>query len=635
MYGKFRQTLMSIGSKVLISLLVLSFAVWGIGDRLNFGAGNATTVATVGEQEIGRQAYVNEVQRQVSRLRRVLGNNVTEDQIRAMGVNQRVLENMIRQAVLIEGARDMGLIVSEDTLAREIRTDSRFRGAGGEFSRARFDRILYDNGYGESTFVNQFRADLIRSQLLSGIVNGQTAPKSMAKAIHAYRMERRIADVVSIPNRNLVVIARPTGGELAKYHKDNAPRFTAPEYRNFSLVRLQIEDVLDEVSVAEDKLRDAYQDRLNEFTVPELRTIKQILLGTEADAQKAHAALSSGGPFNKVAADIAKMDPDSTELGELSRRQLPVPALADAAFALALSSVSQPIQSDLGWHILKVTKISPLKVRNFEEVRDQLQKEMAAELAVDVLFKLANNFEDALGGGDTLSEAARRLNFKVSRFTGINRAGTRELGKPVAGLDPEALRVAFETEENYDSPLISAGESGYFVVHLDKVTPPALRPLDKVRSQVRDALLTEKRAEMAGKRAETLVKDIEAGKSLADVVKSFGATRWTSKAFTRTGDGLERRLPGAVVAQIFAGRRGQAVTAGAGEDQVIAVLTNIERANPLADKEGAAQIRAQLNQGIGGDLTAQLAAALRSRFGVSVNQAALNAPLRRGGGRGR
>ena len=72
MYGKFRQTLMSIGSKVLISLLVLSFAVWGIGDRLNFGAGNATTVATVGEQEIGRQAYVNEVQRQVSRLRRVL-----------------------------------------------------------------------------------------------------------------------------------------------------------------------------------------------------------------------------------------------------------------------------------------------------------------------------------------------------------------------------------------------------------------------------------------------------------------------------------------------------------------------------------------------------------------------------------
>ncbi|WP_300600717.1 peptidyl-prolyl cis-trans isomerase, partial [uncultured Nocardioides sp.] len=218
------------------------------------------------------------------------------------------------------------------TLAREIRTDSRFRGAGGEFSRARFDRILYDNGYGESTFVNQFRADLIRSQLLSGIVNGQTAPKSMAKAIHAYRMERRIADVVSIPNRNLVVIARPTGGELAKYHKDNAPRFTAPEYRNFSLVRLQIEDVLDEVSVAEDKLRDAYQDRLNEFTVPELRTIKQILLGTEADAQKAHAALSSGGPFNKVAADIAKMDPDSTELGELSRGQLPVPALADAAF---------------------------------------------------------------------------------------------------------------------------------------------------------------------------------------------------------------------------------------------------------------------------------------------------------------
>jgi peptidyl-prolyl cis-trans isomerase D len=632
MYGKFRQAMISIGAKVLVALLVLSFAVWGIGDHLSFsGDGDANTVATVGEREIGRQEYVGEVQRQVSRLRRALGNNnITEDQLRSMGVSQRVLDGMISQAVFIEGARDMGLIVGEDTLAQEIRNDQRFRGAGGQFSRDQFNRILYENGYQEDTFINLFRADLIRSQLLSGIINGQTVPRTLNDAIHGYRMERRIADVISIPNRNLGVVKQPTDGELAKYHKDNAPRFTAPENRDFSLVRLQIEDVLDEVEVAEDKIRESYRDRLNEFTVLERRTIKQMLLNSEAEALKAHRALSSGTDFTKVAADIAKMDAEATELGEVSRDELPVPALADAAFDLAVLSVSQPIKSDLGWHILKITKISARKERAYDAVKAQIKKDIASEKAVEVLFKLANNFEDSLGGGDTLDDAARKLNFKVTKFTKTNRAGASELGTPVAGLDPEVVRVAFETEENNDSPLIDTGEGGYFILHLDKVTPPTLRPLKTVRSQVRDAMMIDRRAEVAGRRADSLIKNIQSGKDLAGLAKKFGGTQWTSKAFTRTGQGLERRLPGAVVAQVFSQRVGQTSTAGAGENQIIAVLKHIERANPLADKNSVEQISAQLNEGIGNDLTAQLAAALRGRFGVTVNQAAVDAPLSRG-----
>lgn len=633
MYGKFRKAMISLGAKVLIILLVLSFAVWGIGDHLSFtGDGNANTVATVGEREISRRDYVSEVQRQISRLRRALGTDVTEDQLRAMGVTRRVLEGMISQAVFVEGARDMGLIVGEDTLAQEIRIDQRFRGASGQFDRTQFNRILYDNGYQEGVFINLFRSDLIRSQLLSGIINGQIAPKSLTNAIHSYRMERRIADVISIPNRNLGVVSQPPDGELAKYHKDNAARFTAPENRDFSLVRLQIKDVLDEIEVAEDKIRETYQDRLDEFTVPELRAIKQILLNSKAEAEKAHRALSAGTDFNKVAADIAKMDAEATDLGEVSRGQLPIPALADAAFELAASAVSQPIASDLGWHILKVTKISATQTRTYDEVKAQIKKEIASEEAVDVLFKLANNFEDSLGGGDTLDEAARKLNFKVTKFTKTNRAGTGELGTPVAGLDPEVVRVAFETGENNDSPLIDSGENGYFMLHMDKVTPPTLRPLKTVRSQVRDAMMRDRRAEVAGRRADGLVKDIQAGKDLAEVAKKFGGTQWTAKAFTRTGQGLEKRLPGAVVAAVFAQRLGQASTAGAGESQIIAVLKHIERANPLADKESAEQIRTQLNQGIGNDLTAQLAAAMRAKFGVTVNQAALDAPLRSGRG---
>lgn len=624
MFGSFREALISIGAKILLVILVLSFAVWGIGDQLNFGAGGGNTVATVGETEIPRRAYDAEVRRQTSRLRRALGDALTDEQLRAMGVSQRVLESMVQSAVFVEGARDLGLFVAEDTIAREIKTDARFQGAAGRFNRDRFNTILYDNGYSEGAFVEIFRADMMRTQLLSGIASGQTAPKTLVNAIHAYRMERRIAEVVSIANKKLAIIAVPTEGEIAKYHKDNAARFTAPEFRDFTLVRLQIEDVLDEVAVPEEKIRQAYDERLNDFSQPERRKIKQILVATEELARKVHDELGSGGDFDKVAKETAKADPASLDLGELSRAQVPLPELADAAFGLGKGAFSQPVKTVLGWHILKVTDVSPAKQSKFDDVRAQLKNEMAKELAVDALYNLSNKFEDSLGGGATLVEAAEGLNFKPKRIKGASRAGSDDNGKAIAGLDAEVLRTLFETNENTDSALVDAGERGYFMLHVDKVTKPALRPLARVRAVVTEALRRERSAEAAGKKAETLLGEIKSGRSLAEVAKAHGAKVRTSKPFTRTGDGLQSRLPGDLVAAIFSARRGDAAASQAGEEQVIAVLKDIRRANPLADKEGVARIAEQLNQGIGGDLTAQLAAALRNRLGVSVNQLAID-----------
>ena len=127
MFGKFRQTMISIGTKLLVAILVLSFAIWGVGDHLSFtGDGNTSTVATIGDAEIGRQDFLNEVQRQVSQLRRALGNNVTEEQIHAMGVPRRVLEGMIQQAVFMEGARKMGLMFCESIKDRAQAFDVRY-----------------------------------------------------------------------------------------------------------------------------------------------------------------------------------------------------------------------------------------------------------------------------------------------------------------------------------------------------------------------------------------------------------------------------------------------------------------------------------------------------------------------------
>ncbi|NQV54265.1 MAG: SurA N-terminal domain-containing protein [Rhodospirillales bacterium] len=625
MFGNFRKTLVSWGAKILIALLVLSFGVWGISDSITGLGGGSSSVATVGELEISSEEYSQQFERQVSRLRQAFGGQFTSEQARAMGIGNQVLSGIIRRSLFLEGARDMGLLVSSTQVAQEIKSDPRFNGAGG-FDRERFNRMIYEAGYGENGFIEIYRNDLIEAQILSAIRNGGKAPKALVNAIYAYRMERRVAETLRIPNEKLAKIGKPSEAQLTKYHKENAKLFTAPEARDFALVRLTIKDVIDEVKVPEEKIVEAYKDRIGDFSQPERRAIEQILMDDEKTARAAHARLIVGMDFLKVATDIAKVDASTLSLGELSKEEVPLPELSEAAFSMANNTFSLPVKSSLGWHILRVTSIKPAKVSKLEDVHAKLKKEIAEELAVDALFSLANKFEDELGGGTTLADAAKRLNFKTQSFKGVNRAGTDIDGKAIAGLDPEIVGVAFETDENNDSALIDTRAGGYFMLHTNKVTPPALRPLGQIRTQVVQAWKRDQAAEAAEKGAAEILKAVKGGKSLEDAAKSSGGTFATSEPFTRSGEGLKTQIPGDLIGEMFSAKRGDAAASSAGAVQIIAALKDILPANSLSDKAGVAAIDNQLMQAMTDDLSQQLADGLRQRLGVSINQAAVDNP---------
>ncbi len=626
MLGSFREKVLSWGAKVLFGLLIISFGLWGIGDYNISGSNADDAIAEVGGRAITGRDLDAEVQRAMARMRRLLGPDFSDEQARALGIIDQTLNTLVRKNVFIAGAEEAGLIVTDEVLGQAIRNDDQFKTAG-QFDRQAFFQALNTTGLSEPAFAALYRFQLLQNQLLSPIKLGVKVPASLTDRVYRYRKERRVADVLRLDHSRFKDIPTPVSATLANFHRENADLFTAPEYRGLTVVLLQPEDVADEVDVPEQRVQDEYDSRIDEFTKLERREIRQILVSDEAKIQEISKRLSLGEDFAAVAKDVAGMKKEALQLGNLARRDLPVPELAEAAFRLAPNTNSGPIKTALGWHILKIGKVTPGSQKTLEDVREQVTRVVQLDIAADTLVSLANKFEDDLGSGSTLEEAARRLNLKVIKVASVDRQGLDYAGKTVEaiGKKSDILQVAFKTEEGQDSVLSSFGAASFFILRVDKVTPPTLRPLETIRSDVAAAWKREQQATVAEKKTAELLDQLKGGKSLKNIAIKMKATIRKTNPFDRTGQGLKMEIPGELVQNLFSAKKRGAVSSSGNGAHFIARVREIKTARADTDKKGADVVRQRIGAGIGNDLTDGLARAFRSRLGVTINREAVNA----------
>jgi peptidyl-prolyl cis-trans isomerase D len=610
----------SIVVKALMFLLVLSFAAWGIGDYIRRGAEDLP-LATVGDVRISQAQYDYEFQGEINRLRAVLGPQFGREQARALGLPESLMNRLVTEALFDLGAKDLGITVSDAVLRSTIEANPTFRGPLGAFDRGRFQQVLQNVGMTESRYIALLRSELARQQLLMSVDPGKLAPSPLVQALFRERNEKRTFAYVAFEDQAIPEPAAPDEAALAKFHQDRAQDFTAPEYRALTVLSFTVDELAKEIKVSDAELQEAYEARASEFQTPERRALQQILLADEAKAKQAYELLREGRDFATVAKDVAGMAPDAVNIGTLAKNQL-LSELADPVFAAKEGDVTTALKSPLGWHLVRVVKIEPASHQTLDQARDALTKAVAREKAIDGLVALANRVEDALGGGAKLEEAAARFNLKITKISAIDPRGLDPSGKPVDGLPPgeSFLAVAFETPEGSDSPLTDTGEDGYFLIHVDKVTPPTLKPLAQVRDQVVAAWRAQERAAAAQKKAEALAEKLRAGGDFKALAAEAGATARDSGALTRRGGG---GLPAPLIEAVFKLKPGDTTVARGDKVWYVARLTHVEQPDPAADKSGVDALASQISQSIQSDLNAQLAGALRKQHAVSVNRASL------------
>jgi peptidyl-prolyl cis-trans isomerase D len=614
-------------AKILLLLLVMSFAVWGISGQLVGGIGG-NNVVTAGGTTVSANEYRLAYDRQISVLSQQFGQRITREQATAFGIDQQVLSQLISEAVLDEQARKMGLGLSQDRLADLTRQDPAFQGPDGQFNRQQFDYVLQQVGMRPDDYLTSRGKLAVRQQIIEAVSDGMKAPDAFLRAVALYRGEDRTVEYIALPKALVEPIEEPAAEVLAKWFEENKKTYAAPEYRKISYVKLEPEDIADTSAITEEQVAADYETNKSKFSTPETRTIEQIVFKSPEAATAARGSIDTGSTFEDVIKAEGKA-PADVLLGSFTKDKLADTAVAEAAFKLQANEVSGVIQGSFGPVLIRVTEIKPEVVRPLAEVKEEIRKDLALVEANRVLLDVHDSYEDARAGGESLHEAADKLKLKVVTIDAIDRAALRPDGSVVNDLpaSQDLLRGAFETEVNVENPALNVGSNGFVFYEVEGVTPARDRTLDEVREKVvTDWKAAESQSRLSAKAAD-LEKRLKAGTPFDTLATELKLEKQTKRGLKREADDVDFGKPG--IAQVFGVPQGGTGLLPAPQGDAYIVFKVTEAFEPAGAGPEAVpeEARNSFSSGLANDLLDQMVARLQSEYTVTVDQAAIQRAL--------
>jgi len=607
--------------RTLLVVLIVSFAVWGIGD-LFMGREDIEIAATVGDTEVP----LREVDRAFENDRRALqeqfGTTITREQAAAMGLLNRALQSVVARAMIDQHRRDIGLGVTDAEVAAAIRQDPFFQSAGS-FDRSRFDSFLRSAGLSEAQFVESMRRDIGRNRVLDAFTDLVAAPAPLTERLGAHRGERRTATVLVVPRADLPVGEPDEAALRALLEEEGAERFTAPEFRDVTFVTLSTDDIVDEIEIDEAQLRDEYEARRAFYTRDERRRVGQLLASDREVVEAARSAVDEGAVFADLASEMAAEGLTYSTLGPTTAADLPA-EFADAVFALDEGAVSRPVESSFGWHLFRVIEIEPAEVQPFEAVRDEIRRDLALERAIDQLPELAAALDDEIAAGGSLEDAAATVGLEPTRLEAVDAEGRGPDGQLLREApSSDILADIFAAPVGQTSLLEETPAGTFYMFRVDAVQEPQRRPLADVRDEVAELWRMREQDRAAAERAEAIMADARAGRTLEAIAAELGGEveLRSTEPVTRSASGAEVGLSPEAVTAMFRTRAGELAREPVPVEEGQAILRTEQIESPAADEVAA--IAEQLQVALRDDLLVQYESTLRARYPVQVNNEAI------------
>jgi peptidyl-prolyl cis-trans isomerase D len=615
----------------VVGFLVISFAIWGIGDI--FRGFGRSTVAKIGRTEITIEQFRALYNDRLQQYSRQLGRPITPDQARATGLDRAVIGQIFSEILLDERAHALGLALSDAEVAKQITNDPAFRGPNGQFDRFRFEQTIRSAGYTEARFVAEQRRQLLRRELAGTIASGLSVPRALVEAANRYQNEQRSIEYVLLDRALAGEIPPPPPEVLAKYFEERKALFRTPEYRKLVIVSLIPSEQARWIEISDADLKRAYEERRARYVTPERRHILQIDFPNAEAASAAAERIAKGTSFTEIAKELGKSEKD-IDLGTVPKSAVIDRAAADAAFALKEGEVSVPVQGRFGTVLAQVLKIEPEQVRSLEQVAGELKQELAAARAKSEIFDLYNKIEDARAEGKSLAEAAANLKLEARTIEAVDRSGRDAAGAPVKLPDAERLLpAAFSTDVGVERDPLQL-QDGYIWYDVIGISPSRERSLDEVKDLVETRWREQEIATRLDTKATEMLDKLKAGATLAEVAAA-------NHLKVETLTGLKRGeaagpLSAAGVGAVFRTAKdaaGKTEAAKPAEQVVFRVTDIVVPALDMASDEAKRALET-LNRSISEDILAEYIARLESDIGVTINQSALNQVVSGGTGDG-
>ena len=631
MISQFRRYTDSWIARGFFIIMAVSFVGWGVSGDIFRLMGPPSWVAKVGGQPIEIPAFQMEFQRALAQQTHDLPSGQEPPPALRRQVGQQTLNRMIAQAALGQTLTAMHIVTPDEAVAAEVRSMPAFRGSDGQFSKPVFENALRNAGFTEARFLEQLRADITQQQLLNTLTGSVVAPDAEVKPLYDSEYEKRAADMALFPLAAAPEPAAPDQAALQRWYDNHPDSYTTPEYRRIKAIELSPQSLASELTVTDDELHAAYDEHASEYVTPEKRSAQVISAPDEAKAGSLADKWRGGADWAAMQAAATADGASGIVEDDATPVQFPDPDLAKAVFSAPADTVSQPVKGQLGWFVVKVTKIAPGSVTTFDQAKQQLRDRALASKAADLMYERANKLDQLLGNGTGLDNLPGDLD--VIGVTGtLDAAGNTEAGEPAPIPGPAELKKAivaatFQARQG-DPPQLtevqtpSTGGSAYYALSIESIIPPGKKPFDTVKDRVADDWKQDQRRRAQDQAATAMMVAVQGGKSFSDAATVAGVTPRLSPLVTR--DQPNPEISPELQRVMFGLKKGEATMVETPEGFIVAQLTEIIRPDAGADKAGYDQARSAITKSIDNDMATVFIDAVRRRANPQTNQQAFD-----------
>lgn len=621
MTGSLRSSARNPVAIALMGVLVLVFLLLGVGtggrlpDILNGARTDA--VVSAGAHLVTGTDFRKIFDQQKQRLEQQSGQTFAYDFLVKNGFDQNILNGIAQDEAESEMLRRAGIVPAPELIDDIIKKiPDAFDRVTGKFSETQFRQLLALQGLTVKQVTEEFRDQLAQQEFGGAVADGLQTPRAFAAIQAAAGLQNRDISYFVLSASTVPQPHPPTDAQLLAFERANAAQLTRPEMRTITLVRFSAAQLAPGIKIDQAQVEKAFNDRRATLSSAETRSLVQIPLRDPRQGPAVAQALAKGADPATVA---RALHVDPVVYQDKAQNEIADKQVAAAAFAMKPGEI-RLVQGALGPAAVKLTGVTPAHTPTLQTESAKIEADLRLKAAQDQAYKQSEAFDQARQSGLSVVAAAQKAGAPTTTVGPFDAKGVGIDGQPLPQLNDKIAKSAFAANANEDTDIADAGSNDYFALHVDKITPPALPPLNEARAQLTRAWMVDQITTAFRAKAEGLVAQIKAGKSLDAVAASAGGhvQRMQNLELLKARDymSMGRDFLGAA----FGTKVGQPFAAGAQGGAYIGKVDAVRAADPQAAAAATNQLQGRLGQDYANDLIEAARQAAARQVHVQINR---------------
>lgn len=513
-------------AKVILALIIVTFALFGVDSYMS-GDKSGGLVAEVGDMGVSREEFTRELQAQSDRMREALGAAFDPAVVETTEFRKQVLDGIIERKALLQEAQKLKFLTPDAYVASVLGQIPAFQ-QDGAFSQPRYEAVLRQNGRTPAQFENELRQAFMLETIVSPVSLAAFHSKTVKTQLAGLVAQQREIAWADLPPSAVASQVKVAAADVEQYYVAHRAEFTEPEQIRAEYLVLDMASVAAGITVSDQAVADYYAANAAQFGQPESRSASHILIAADKNMDAATRARAKA----KAVELYQTLQKDPTQFAELARTQSEDPGSAtqngslgsfargmmvkpfeDAVFSMKPNEIRGPVESDFGYHIIRLDGIQAAQAAPLSEVRAAIVDELRKRDAQKIFADLAENFSNLVYENATSLQPAAAATKLAVQKTGWMTARNAPSPFSHAALS-SALFSAESIKSRQNTDAIETQPGVLVAARVAEHRPARLRPLAEVSEGIEAKLRAEESAQLLAERAAAAIQALTKGEEI-------------------------------------------------------------------------------------------------------------------------